>query len=59
MCYGYCREEWLFAVGTVGDSGCVHFVLQGTLDECCGFCSEQCVCAVGTVENSVCEPWAQ
>ena len=42
VCCGYCREQCLCAVGTVGQNVCV----------CCGYCREQWLYAVSTVGNS-------
>ena len=41
-------------MGTVGNSGCVLWVMQGTVGVRYVYCREQCVCAVGSVGNSVC-----
>jgi len=49
VCCGYCREQWLCDVGTVGNSGCVLWLLLGTMAVCCGYCREQWLCAVGNV----------
>ena len=45
------------AVGTVGNSVCLLWLLQGTVVVCCGYCKELCVCAVGNVGKSVCVLW--
>ena len=40
-------------MGNLGNSGCLLWVLQGTVAVCCGYCREEWVCAVDTVGNSV------
>ena len=58
VCCGYCREEYVRAVVTVGKSDfcycrdqwlCALSTAQGRVTVCCGYSREQCVCAVGTV----------
>ena len=54
VCCGYCREQWVCAVGTVGNSVCVLSLLKGRVCVCRGYCRVQWLYAVGTVGNSVC-----
>ena len=64
MCCGYCREQCLSAVGTVGNSvcavdievnsECLIWVKYGTVDVCCGYFREQWLTGVGTVGKSGC-----
>jgi len=46
VCCGYCSEQWVCAVGTVGNSVCVLW-----------YSREQCLFAVSTVGNSECVLW--